>query len=505
MGVGLKCIMVMFDSLNRRMLPPYGCDSTIAPNFSRLANRTVTFERSFIGSMPCMPTRRDFHTGRLSFLHRSWGPLEPFDDSVPQMLREHGVYSHLVSDHYHYWEDGGSTYHTKYSSWEASRGQEGDPYYGLVDRADLGRYRGRNALEEPWYSNDRANRTLIDREEMQPQSVTFSAGIDFLHRNAQADNWFLQIETFDPHEPFYTQRRYQDLYDHHFNEWRSRGEPIWDWPYYDEVRESAAEVAHLQYQYKALVSMCDTNLGEVLDAMDRLDMWKDTMLIVWTDHGFLLGEHNWWGKCRMPWYNELANTPLFVWDPRAQKSGERRSALVQPSIDLGPTILEFFGINPTESMTGVSLRGPVSDDGNTRDALMFGQHGQHVNVTDGRYVYMRAPIRPDNQPLFEYTLMPTHMNRPFSVDELLGTISLAEGSPFSKGITTLKIQTPGGVPGGDALVKMGNRLYDTVQDPNQLNCVDDRRLEKRMISLLINEMEKSFAPAEQFDRLGLKV
>src|SRR5438045_4422444 len=91
-GVRMKAVMVMFDSLNRHMLPPYGCTWTHAPNFARLAQRTVTFDRSYVCSMPCMPARRDLHTGRPNFLHRSWGPLEPFDDSMPEMLRNNGIY-----------------------------------------------------------------------------------------------------------------------------------------------------------------------------------------------------------------------------------------------------------------------------------------------------------------------------------------------------------------------------------------------------------------------------
>src|SRR5438067_4263439 len=129
----MKAVMVMFDSLNRHMLPNYGCDWTVAPNFQRLAKRTVTFDRSYVCSMPCMPARRDLHTGRPNFLHRSWGPIEPFDCSLPQLLKENGVYSHLASDHYHYWEDGGATYHSRYSSWEFFRGQEGDPWKGVVN------------------------------------------------------------------------------------------------------------------------------------------------------------------------------------------------------------------------------------------------------------------------------------------------------------------------------------------------------------------------------------
>ena len=123
----------MFDTLNRHMLPPYGCDWVHAPNFERLATRSVTFNNCYVGSMPCMPARRELHTGRYNFLHRSWTPLEPFDNSMPQILGENGIYSHLITDHQHYWEDGGATYHNRYSSYEFVRGQEGDAWKGHVD------------------------------------------------------------------------------------------------------------------------------------------------------------------------------------------------------------------------------------------------------------------------------------------------------------------------------------------------------------------------------------
>lgn len=129
----MKAIMITYDSLNRRFLSPYGCDWVKTPNFDRLAARCVTFDNSYAGSLPCMPARRELHTGRLNFLHRSWGPLEPFDDSMPQILKENGIHSHLTSDHYHYWEDGGCTYHTRYKTWECSRGQEGDPWKAIVE------------------------------------------------------------------------------------------------------------------------------------------------------------------------------------------------------------------------------------------------------------------------------------------------------------------------------------------------------------------------------------
>ena len=100
----MRAIMVMFDSLNRRFLEPYGAKETITPNFRRLAEKSVCFDNCYAGSLPCIPARRELHTGRYNFLHRSWGPLEPFDDSVFRILKENGIHTHLVSDHGHYWK-----------------------------------------------------------------------------------------------------------------------------------------------------------------------------------------------------------------------------------------------------------------------------------------------------------------------------------------------------------------------------------------------------------------
>lgn len=495
----MKVIMVMYDSLNRRMLSPYGCDWVHTTNFRRLAERAVTFDNSYICSMPCMPARRELHTARPNFLHRSWGPLEPFDDSMPEMLKKRGVHTHLVTDHYHYFEEGGGTYHTKYSTWEAFRGQEGDPWIGHVSEVDMPDQVCRR--DGAWGKQDVVNRRHMDREELQPQTRTFAAGIEFIRRNHGADNWFLQIETFDPHEPFFSHRKYKDLYAAHFD--RYKGRPF-DWPPYRGVKETPEEVEHCRYEYAALTSMCDANLGNVLDVMDELDLWKDTMLIVWTDHGFLLGEHDCWAKMWMPWYQELAHTPFFVWDPRCGKRGERRQALVQPAIDLGPTILECFGVERTPDMLGKPLRTTIASDLPVRDAGLFGAYGAAVNVTDGRYVYMRPPSTPANEPLYQYTLMPTHMRHAFGANELQ-TMEKASPFSFTKGCPVMRMD---GHNMWTAVAKnevnQKKLLWDVRDDPSQLTPLSDSQIEAQMVEHMVRLMKECDAPVEQFDRLGLK-
>lgn len=480
----MKALMVMFDSLNRHMLPPYGCDWINAPNFSRLASRCVTFDRSYVCSMPCMPARRDLHTGRPGFLHRAWGPLEPFDDSAPQMLREAGIYTHLATDHFHYFSDGGCNYHTRYSSWEFFRGQAGDPWVGQVARPPLAPHlmgpRDRKLIEQ-----DLVNRPFLGHEEQQPQARTFRAGLDFLKRNHDSDNWFLQLETFDPHEPFFAPEKYRQLYPHDY------AGPLFDWPAYGPVTENEAEVEHVRLEYAALLSMCDAYLGQVLDVMDQYDLWDDTMLMVWTDHGFMLGEHECWAKVWCPWWEEISHTPFFLHDPRSPHGGERRGALVQPALDLGPTLLEFFGLAPTPDMTGKPLRPVVETDAPVRDAALFGHFGGDVNITDGRYVLMRGG---DGTPIYKHTLMLQDRATRFAPD-VVRSAELAPSFNFTKGCSTFKIPA--------ASSPRESLLFDLRTDPGQAAPLQDAAVAERLCALLRGLLRECEAPAEQWQRLGL--
>ncbi|MFW5933852.1 MAG: sulfatase, partial [Actinomycetota bacterium] len=87
-------------------------------------------------------------------------------------------------------------------------------------------------------------------------------------------------------------------------------------------------------------------------------------------------------------------------------------------IDLTVTLLESFGLQATERMQGKSIRPAFERDCTVRDEALFGMHGAQINYTDGHYVYMRSPRSAENRPLFNYTLMPTHMWRRFTVEEL---------------------------------------------------------------------------------------
>lgn len=493
----MKAIMVMFDSLNRAFLPPYGNDWVKAPNFQRLAERTVTFDKAYAGSLPCMPARRELHTGRYNFLHRGWSPIEPFDDSMPELLKKAGIATHLCTDHDHYWEDGGATYHTRYSTWEGARGQENDKWKTNLDPSIKpetilpSKNEGMNRFKMAGAKFNAMNRHYIRSAKECSQRQVFDNGLSFLDDNHSYDNWFLQIEAFDPHEPFFTFEEYLKLY-----EIPEIGREL-DWPPYDTVSQTPEEIRHLRMKYAALLSQCDESLGRVLDKMDEYDLWKDTMLIVNTDHGFLLGEHGWWSKNVMPVYDEIVHIPLFIWDPRSGKKGERRQALVQ-TIDLAPTLLEYFGQPIPKDMQGRPLRETVDSDAEIRDYALFGYHGSQMNVTDGRWVYMRSP-RDEKDTLYEYTLMPTRMVARMGAE--LESATLTGPLPFTKNMPVLRV--PAANVMYRAAIAAGDQLFDLSGDPGELNPVENEAEQARLTEAMTRLMRQSDAPEELFRRFGL--
>ncbi|MFA6659782.1 MAG: hypothetical protein WCS25_08835, partial [Victivallaceae bacterium] len=193
--------------------------------------------------------------------------------------------------------------------------------------------------------------------------------------------------------------------------------------------------------------------------------------------------------------------PLFVWDPRCGRKNERCNELVQTH-DLPATILEYFNIDRPENMQGKVLRDTVADNKPVREACLFGTFGGHVNCSDGRYVYMKAPCSQDNKPLYNYTLMPTHLAKFFRQEEL-EQAELVPPFNFTKNMPLLK--TPGiPQPLDFNPYDEGDLLFDMGSDPQQLLPITDRPdLTAKMAETMVALMKENDAPPEQFERLGL--
>jgi hypothetical protein len=277
---------------------------------------------------------------------------------------------------------------------------------------------------------------------------------------------------------------------------------------YDRVTETPEEIAELRANYAALTTMCDEYFGKLLDFFDENDLWKDTCLILTTDHGFLLGEHDWWAKNRMPVYDEIARIPLMIYHPEyAAQGGTRRESLTQ-TIDIMPTVLQFHNQPVPQDVMGKALLPLLQSDEPLRDAAIYGYFGAACNVTDGRYVYYRYPEVMNADELYEYTLMPTRMTSRFAISELVDA-TLVEPFSFSKGVPLLKLKPrtdDEGIPlevQGLTLADTQTALFDLQTDPEQKNPISVPDVEARLVQAMVRLMREADAPAELFTRFNL--
>ena len=139
--------------------------------------------------------------------------------------------------------------------------------------------------------------------------------------------------------------------------------------------------------------MTDHWVGKIFDTLEALGLWDDTLVVFTTDHGTMLAEHDFWMKNIMPLYNEIVRIPLIASLPGNKRAGTRTDALTQ-TIDLMPTFLDYFDADPPPHVQGRSLRKMLDGEGIRSDGI-FGYFGMAMNVTDGRYVYMRNPVNED--------------------------------------------------------------------------------------------------------------
>ncbi|NKB69044.1 MAG: sulfatase-like hydrolase/transferase [Candidatus Latescibacteria bacterium] len=491
----MKTLFIMLDSLNRHYLNAYGPSWVQTPNIDRLAQRGLVFDNHFCCSMPCMPARRDLFTGHVNFLETPWSPIQPWDDCLqPELRRQQGTYSHLITDHYHYYHSGGEFYHVQFNSWEFQRGQEGDVWRPVVDLPEPPAFRGKNRRAY-W-----ANRAFQDseRDEEYPTPQCFMRAIDFLEHNHQADNWHLHLECFDPHEPFACPEKYRALYD---DIWKR--DYHFDWPDYAPLAddEDNEAVAHIRKAYAGTLTMADVWLGKLLDKMDELDLWKDTTVVFTTDHGHLLGEHGYWAKNYMFDYKELVHIPLIVCTPDAEPG--RRQGLTS-TIDLMPTFMDLHQGQLPPHVHGRSIAPLLAADAPHHEAVLYGYFGKDINLTDGRHTYCRQAL-PDSH-LHHHTAVPcvfpdpaTQMS-PHTRRQALAQAETGVFLPHAHGIPHYRMEVPSrhhhNAPDF-------NPIYDIVDDPEQQNPLRDGPLEDRLAAQMKDLLDGYGAPACQYERMGL--
>jgi len=226
----------------------------------------------------------------------------------------------------------------------------------------------------------------------------FSRAAEWLQLNHTHSDFYLHIDSYDPHEPWDLPEELVKMFD-------SKGYDVDGWtshPPYAPWREHMNEEQFDSFRarYAAKVVLMDRWLGKLRDTLDALDLWRNTMVIFMTDHGTFNGDHGRIGKMQTYEYSGKSHTPFIVYHPEFGH-GERRGQLVQ-NVDVYSTVLDALGKPIPEKRDGVSLI-PVLRDGNvkTRDYAIMGQFGQSISITDGEWTLHQPPA--PEKPLYWYS------------------------------------------------------------------------------------------------------
>lgn len=488
-------ILILIDSLNRHHLPPYGFQQAEASNIDRFAARSWRFDNHFVGSLPCMPARREILGGFKEMMWRPWGPLESFDQRLPKILSAAKYTTAIVTDHYHYWEEAGNGYIQAFDSADLIRGHEFDFWRNpLPEEEDLPKWvenieRWRPGDGRRYYANVR---DFTSEEDFFPAKVMTQAA-EWLDASRDRDPFFLQIESFDVHEPFHVPEPYASMFGD-----GTDYERFCVWPPYQDVEQQAAfatstsneELAFILSQYLGKLAMVDHWVGRVLETLDRLHLWDTTAVLLTTDHGHDLGERGTFGKS-YPHFDTHANIPLFIWDPRRPGNGKSIDSLTS-TVDLFSTILDLAGVEPT-APHGKSLLPTIRGGSSHQEGVLYGTFGQGVCCTDGKWSLFKSPA--SHLGLYSYSSL---YYQSLLVDELAPP---EDQGHFIPGVTPPQWQVP---------VSMLPRsredfLFDRIEDPGQTRNLwfdaPDKRSE--MLHLLQHLMETEGTPSEQYARLGL--
>jgi hypothetical protein len=327
----------------------------------------------------------------------------------------------------------------------------------------------------------------------------FTATANWLEKNHTHHHWYLAVDSFDVHEPFHCPEPYASMY--------TAEDPLdpglINWPYYGRIDEGQSrlterQVAFVRAQFAGKVTMVDRWFGKVLDALDRLKLWDNTMVIVTADHGHFLGDHGWMGKPNAPLYNVLTHTPLMIWYPGSPHLGGRISALTA-AVDLYATKLEAIGAQLPEHVHSRSLLPLLRGETDQHRAwALYGYWGSTVNVTDGRYTYLH-PCQ-DDTPTDCYSTM---MMNPHGWFQPVQVQKEAEAGRFLPYTDSPVWRYP-------AMSYTRHReplLFDVQADPGQKNNLAGQGLaeEARMRALLVEALNELEAPQRQYERLGLEL
>jgi len=358
----LNVLFIAVDDMNND-LGCYGHALVKSPNIDRLAARGVRFDRAYCQFPLCSPSRSSVLTGlrpdatRVFDLKYHFRQGLPDVVTLPQMFMKNGYYVARVGKMYHYGNPGdiGTAGLDDRVSWKERLNPAGRDKTAL--EPDIMNHTPKRGLGSSM--SFLADPTGTDLEHTDGKVAAQAIALMEKHKN---EPFFIGAGFYKPHCPYVTPKKYFDLY---------RMEDITlppittntpgdypalalsaykPWPYIGATPDQTREAKRAYY---AAISFVDMQVGRLLDAVDRLGLRDNTVIVFWSDHGYHLGEHGLWFK--QSCFEESARVPLIISVPGLKSAGQASPRMAE-LVDLYPTLADVAGLTPPAGLQGFSLR-----------------------------------------------------------------------------------------------------------------------------------------------------
>jgi iduronate 2-sulfatase len=357
-------LFIAVDDL-RISLGSYGDPLAKTPHLDRFATGARQFNRAYTMQAVCGPARTAILTGRLPDQNRSWHnrnlfrSTNPDTVTLPQLFKQHGYHTESMGKIF-----SGDERELDPVSWSGSEilRQDGWKNYALARSEGAGKQAPYEAADVP--------------DDGYPDGKLANLAVETLGRlKGEARPFFLAVGFFKPHLPFNAPKRYWDLHDPAKFALPGEPEQVQGAPAiaYHSHRElggytgmpkderlDAAQTRTLRHGYYACVSYTDAQIGKVLGELGRLGLDRNTIVVVWGDHGYALGDAGRW--CKGTNWELDTRVPLLIRAPGLERPGVATNALVE-YVDVYPTLAELAALPAPSYLAGRSLVSLLRDPG----------------------------------------------------------------------------------------------------------------------------------------------
>lgn len=418
----LNVLFVFVDDL-RPELGCYGCPEIKTPNFDTLAKESVMFTRAYCQAAACAPSRASVLLGQRAdstgvyALGDSFRDINPDAVTMPQHFHQFGYYTVSMGKIFHNHmpdpvsfdepdlkppqymipelidRDPESFYHD-----EELKKEHAEVRAERLRKNPNLSYSGGWAYGRSWESFDGPDNAFYD-------GAQTDLALGKLNELKGKQPFYFALGYYRPHLPFVAPKKYWDLYDRArlslaSNPFLPQDSPHMainsmyelracydlEWTGHPAEFQMPEETARLlKHGYYASVSFVDACLGRLMAGLKDLGLDKNTIVIVWGDHGWKLGEHNSW--CKQTNYNIDTRVPLFIRDPRLSRKGIDCQQLVEAT-DLFPTLCDLAGIRIPDNMEGISLKPLLKNPGKALKSAVFSHYHQKPRSTVDGNRYM---------------------------------------------------------------------------------------------------------------------